>query len=165
MKNSFLIRMPAIGYAIVLIFTVTVPSTGQVLEAGPGLSHAKAVKTLQQIIPDVRQVAWYAVENIHEAVFTMSDQKIRCLFNKRGVWLSTLIDKPAAYLPFEVQSSLRKQYREYIPSFVTERIGPDEHTYYVLLKRIQGRNISWLRIKTDPNGENILVIQDLSQTL
>lgn len=162
MKKTILISALAIAFVI----TVASPSA---YASGSGekpvSSNAKAMKTFMQNFPQANEVVWSMVEKEPVASFMMTDRKVRCFFSRTGSLTCTIIECPAQHLPFEIQVNLSRRYPGYIPQSLTEYISGNEHAYYVLLKVEQEGFVKWLRVKTDENGRNILIIQKLQQTL
>lgn len=162
MKKTILISSLAIACVIALASPSAYASgSGE----KPVSSNAKAMKTFMQNFPQANDVTWSVVEKEPVASFMMADRKVRCFFSRTGSLASTIIECSAQHLPFEIQVNLNKHFPGYIPQSLTEYISGNEHAYYVLLKVEQEGFIKWVRVKTDENGRNILIIQKLQQTL
>lgn len=128
------------------------------------LPHSKAMIAVHRDFPQVQNITWLKEGKDQIALFTVEDRHMQFTFNGNGGLKSTMITTCNAwYMPFELQTSLSKKYPGYVPQAITEYISPNAHVFYVLLKKKQEKEITWMRVKGDEDGNAIEVIQQLHQ--
>ncbi len=130
-------------------------------EGAPGL---KLQTALHQKFPQAGQVHWAQKGDQFIAKFNFGNREVRANFDKKGRLVSTLVSSDAHNLPFEVHEILDKKFSNFVPQCMTECIKPEDHCYYVLLKKQSGNRVNWVRVKIEGN-KSIRVIQKLQQTV
>lgn len=162
MKKSIVMSAAAIISAMTLSFTGSYAANGR--KTAP--THSKAMIIVHRDFPQVQNVTWLKEGKDQIALFTVEDRHMQFTFNGNGSLESTMITTCNAwYLPFELQTSLNKKYPGYVPKTISEYIGPNAHTFYVLLKKKQEKEVTWMRVKADEDGNAIEVIQQLHQNV
>ena len=60
-------------------------------------------------------------------------------------------------MPFRTRMTIRKKYPGFEPQDMTEYISRSVHCYYFLLKKHQGRQVTWLRVRMSLPGRSTVI--------
>lgn len=156
-----------IGVFAFTILSVMALSTRNILAApyySDGAPGLKVQAVFHQHFPRAEQVRWMQSGDEFIAKFSFQNKKIRAEFDKDGKLVSTFVSSDARNLPFQFQDLLYRKFPGYSPQGMTERISPQMHCYYILLKQQSGSRVNWVRVKIGEN-EKIRVVQRLQQTV
>lgn len=84
-------------------------------------------------------VSWTAEKTYYKVTFTMDDQKLLAFYNTRGEFLAVTRFISSFELPHDLQSSLKKSYRNYWISDLFEMVTSDETGYFVTLENADSK--------------------------
>lgn len=125
---------------------------------------AQPVKALQQDFPQAEHLTWRKKGETLIATFNEYGNKVTATYSPNGKLSSTLIWNSDGDIPFEIRTNIAKKYVGYSIQCVKEYIDRKGRSYYILLNRREGNQVSWINVQSDSRGD-LTVIQKLHQTI
>src|SRR5690625_287027 len=160
MKKTLVISVLAIACAVVFN-SQNVYASSHKKTKHPGSIMTQAV---HQDFPQVKGVSWEEHGRHFVAFFNSDQRKITAIFSNRGKLLSTLILDDDKDIPFVIKTHLTKKYPDYAVQCMKEFINKEGDSYFFILKEQKGNLVTWLRIKSNTQGDFDL-LNKLSQKI
>lgn len=158
MKKTFLIAAWAVTCLVaVLAQTAYASSREEIKDPDP-----RTNKAIHEDFPQAKQIIWKRQGENFIATFNMYQNKVTASYDSNGRLLSTLILISSKNLPFEIRTKLAQKYPDYDVQCVKEYIDKRGDSYFFILKKQEGSQISWLSIKSD-DRKGFTTLQKLSQ--
>ncbi len=141
---------------ILILALVLVGITGFSFAADvPGVNK-HVIVSFSREFTNARDVKWESSKNFLKASFTMNNMVLYAYYSSNGDLLAVSRFISPTQLPFQLQSTLRKQYAGYWISDLFEIHAEDGTSYYVTLESPQqikvlksGDSNSWTTFKTE----------------
>jgi len=96
--------------------------------------NQNAVASFRKDFATARNVSWQQSRNYVKATFDLNNQVMYAFYNYRGELMAVIHHILSNELPGDLESALKKEYREYWVSDLFELSSDDQHLYYVTLE-------------------------------